>query len=315
VITGSIAYDYLMSFPGKIADQILPDKLEHISLSFLVDEMKKQQGGTAANIAYSLALMGEHPLLAGAVGQDFGPYRDFLEEAGVDTRGAVVFSDAFTASFFANTDQVGNQICSFYTGAMKHAEEVTLRSLGVSSEDLVIISPNDPDAMLMLAEECRELNIPFICDPGQQMARLNGENLKQFIQGSKLLVLNEYEHDLLLEKTGFNEDDIGALTDVRIVTLAEHGARIKTSKRTVEIPAATPDRILDPTGVGDGFRAGLMKGMINHFSWETTGRMGCLAATYVLETEGPQSHQYNLLQFADRYVRIYGESEELNTLL
>jgi len=314
IVTGSIAYDYLMTFPGKITDQILPDKLDHISLSFLVDTMKKQQGGTAANIAYSLALLGESPLLVGAVGQDFEPYRHFLEAAGVNTAGVVVFPEAFTASFFANTDQVGNQICSFYSGAMQFAGQVTLNASGVSAGDQVIISPNDPEAMLMLADECRKINVSFICDPGQQIARFNGDELRRFVDRTKLLILNEYEHDLFIKKTGLEDSDIHSLVDVLIVTLGEKGSRILMADQTIKIPIASPNVISDPTGVGDAFRSGLMKGMIHGFSWETAGRMGSLAAAYVIETEGPQSHRYDLGQFIHRYRQTFGACEEMDRL-
>ncbi|MBN1780454.1 carbohydrate kinase family protein [bacterium] len=315
VITGSIATDYLMTFPGQFTEHILPDKLDHISLSFLVDSMKKQQGGTAANIAYSLALLGEKPLLVGAVGRDFEDYRRFLTGAGVDTQGAIVFPEAFTASFFANTDQAGNQICSFYTGAMQYAKQVTLKSQGVALDDLVIVSPNDPEAMIMLAEECRSLTTKFICDPGQQIARFDGEQLKQLAQGSQILILNEYEYGLFLDKTGMGEQDLFGLCETLIVTLGEKGARICLPANTVDIPIARPETVLDPTGVGDAFRAGLMKGLIHRFTWETAGRMGSLAAAYVLETDGPQSHHYGLEQFIDRYVRTFGDSDEIAKLI
>ncbi|MBN2105433.1 carbohydrate kinase family protein [bacterium] len=314
VITGSIAYDYLMTFPGRITDQILPDKLDHISLSFLVDTMKKQQGGTGANIAYSLALLGEKPLLVGAAGQDFEPYRCFLDNAGVNTAGVVIFPEAFTASFFANTDQVGNQICSFYSGAMQFAGKVTLNASDVSSEDWVVISPNDPEAMLMLSDECRLMNVPFICDPGQQIARFSGDDLRRFIAQAKLLILNEYEYDLFLEKTGFQKSEILSVVEVLIITLGEKGAQIFYNDQIIEIPVARPKIISDPTGVGDAFRAGLIKGRCYGLSWETAGRMGSLAATYVLETEGPQSHHYDLGQFIDRYIQVFGESEGMDKL-
>lgn len=313
IITGSIAYDYLMTFPGRFRDHILPGKLDHISLSFLVDSMKRQQGGTAANIAYSLALLGETPLLVGAAGQDFSSYGEFLEINGVDTRGVHVVSDAFTASFFANTDSEGNQICSFYTGAMKYAKKCSLQSFAVPS-DLVIIAPNDPEAMIMLADECRNMKLFFICDPGQQIARFDGETLLKLTDRANILILNEYEKDLFFKKTGLNESRLLSIVEVFIVTLGEKGALIRTSECSYDIPAVKPDVILDPTGVGDAFRAGLMKGILKGFPWDISGRLGSLAAAYVLETEGPQSHHYHLDEFKNRFVKVFGESGAIRKL-
>jgi adenosine kinase len=313
IITGSIAYDYLMTFAGRFRDHILPDKLDHVSLSFLVDTMKRQQGGTAANIAYSLALLGETPLLVGSAGQDFQQYREFLENSGVDTSGVRTVSDAFTASFFANTDSEGNQICSFYTGAMKYAKENSLQSIATPS-DLVIIAPNDPDAMIMLADECRMLNLYFICDPGQQIARFDGEALCKLADQANILILNEYERDLFIKKTGMNEIRLLSMVDVIIVTLGKKGALIRTSEQDYEIPVVKPDVVRDPTGVGDAFRAGLMKGILKGFPWDICGRLGSLAAAYVLETEGPQSHRYHLDEFKNRYIKEFGDSEAIINL-
>jgi adenosine kinase len=313
IITGSIAYDYLMTFTGRFRDHILPDKLDHISLSFLVDSMKKQQGGTAANIAYSLALLGETPLLVGAAGQDFPLYREFLEISGVDTSGVRVVSDVFTASFFANTDSEGNQICSFYTGAMQYAKENSLQTIA-APPDLVIVAPNDPDAMIMLADECRKMKLFFICDPGQQIARFDGEALYKLADQANILILNEYERDLFFKKTELNEFKLLSMVDVFIVTLGEKGALIRTSGQAYEIPVVKPDIVRDPTGVGDAFRAGLMKGILKGFSWDICGRLGSLAAAYVLEKEGPQSHHYHLDEFKNRYVDEFGDSEAIKKL-
>jgi adenosine kinase len=315
IVTGSIAYDYLMSFPGRFADHFIEGKLDKISVSFLVDEMNKQQGGCAANIAYSLALLEEKPLLVGAVGKDFGPYRDMLESVGVDTSSTVEFKDLFTASFFANTDETCNQICSFYTGAMQHARDISLKSIRLQDQALAIISPNDPDAMRQYADECRELCIPFIYDPSQQIARLSGYDLRAGIKGSKVLIVNEYELEMFIKKTGIPESSLLNEAETVIVTLAEKGAEIRTQETTIAIPPGNPVQISDPTGVGDAFRSGLMKGMINGLSWETAGRMGTLAASYVIETEGPQSHKYDLKAFVERYKKAFGEADEVQTLI
>jgi len=304
-----------MSFPGKFSEHFIPEKLDKISVSFLVDTLNKRRGGCGANIAYSLALLEEQPLLVGAVGEDFGPYGLSLEKAGVDTSGIQQFDHVYTASFFANTDQDNNQICSFYTGAMQFAEKISLNDYHLKPDDLVIISPNDPKAMMMYTNECCHLEIPFIFDPSQQIARLTGKDLIQGSRGSKILVLNEYELEMFLKKTGFQELDLLTLTEVLVITMGDHGSVIKTRDKEIDIPVVKPKRVLDPTGVGDGFRAGMMKGIVHGFSWEVVGCMGSLAATYVLETEGPQKHHYTLQSFSQRYLETFGDSEEIRRLI
>lgn len=313
-ITGSIAYDYLMTFPGKFADHLIADKLDKISVSFLVDTMEKRQGGCASNIAYTLGLLGEKPLLVGSVGKDFSDFAAFLKQAGVDLDGVLVKDDVFTASFFANTDQDGNQICSFYTGAMQFAKEISLKDFGLGQDDLVIISPNDPEAMEKTAEECRQLNIPFIYDPSQQIARLDGPTLKASAKGAKILILNEYELEMFKQKTELSDSDLLRLAKNVIVTLAEAGTEIRTQEKVIKIPIAVPETIDDPTGVGDAFRAGLMKGLAAGFSWETAGRLGSLSAAYVLETKGGQGHSYTLTDFLSRFENEFGENAEIMSM-
>lgn len=315
IVTGSIAFDYLMSFPGRFSDHFLPDKLDRISVSFLVDSMKQQRGGVAANIAYNLALLGEHPLLLGAVGKDFGPYGKELEGVGVDTSGVREYPDEYTASCFINTDQVENQIVSFYTGAMRFAGDLHLINLGKGQIDLVIVCPNDPRAMMMYPAECRDLHIPYIYDPSQQIVSLSGEAMTDGSMGAKLIILNEYELEMLKKKTGLEDEELLGLSETVVVTLGEKGSVIHTREGSAEIPPAQPERVIDPTGVGDAYRAGLMKGMVYGMPWEISGRMGSLAATYVLETDGPQSHTYDLKGFIQRYCQIFGESERLRRLV
>lgn len=308
VLSGSIAFDYLMSFPGKFSDHFMPDKLDRISVSFLVDSLKKQKGGCAANIAYSLALLEESPLLLGAVGEDFSEYRGQLEEAGVNTAGAVEFSKTYTASFFANTDQSGNQISSFYTGAMQYAKALSVREwVSDPKESLVVVSPNDPEAMKKHTLECQDLGVPYIYDPSQQIVRLEGKTLKECADGAKILIFNEYELELFKKKTGLNEKDLLGLAETVIVTLGDQGSVIYTDKEKVEVPVARPDQINDPTGVGDAFRAGLIKGLILGLPWEDTGRIASMAAAYVLETDGPQNHHYSWEQFKERYHSVFSD--------
>jgi adenosine kinase len=308
VITGSIAYDYLMSFPGNFLDHIKPERIQKISLSFLVDEMVKNRGGCAPNIAYTLALLGERPQVMGTVGQDFKEYRVWLESNGVDTSTIKVIPDVFTASFFATTDENQNQIASFYTGAMAYARTLSFTEFK-QPVDLTIISPNDPEAMDKYPLECKELGIPYIYDPSQQIVRANPESLRKGVQGADILIVNDYEYELLKDRTSMTDEQIRqAVKRAVIITMGADGALIWADDR-VEIPAVTPKQILDPTGVGDAFRAGLIKGLALDLSWAATGRLGSLAATYVLETTSAQAHHYTLDEFVSRYESIFGEDE------
>jgi len=316
VVTGSIAYDYLMRFPGRFVEHILPDQLASLSLSFLVDEMRKQRGGCAANIAYNLALLSERPRLMGTVGRDFGEYREWLEAHGVDTSLTREEPDLFTASFFVNTDLDGNQIASFYTGAMARARDLSLRDLKVGEVDLVVISPNDPVAMVRYVEECRGMGIPYLYDPSQQIVRLSGEDLRAGVEGCDLLVVNEYEFELLQRRTGMSARDLQAApTRACVVTRGEEGSRIWAGGTVYDIPAVLPRRADDPTGVGDAYRAGLIKGMALGLPWDLTGRLGSLAATYALEQPGPQSHRYTLAEFVARFRSHFDDRGALDALL
>jgi len=304
VVTGSIAYDYLMSFPGKFTEHFLPEHMNRVSLSFLVDTMDKRRGGCAPNIAYTLALLGEKPQLMATAGEDFGEYRAWLEAAGVDTSLAKQIDGKFCASFFCSTDVDNNQIASFYTGAMADAGQLsfwTARDCG-----LAIISPNDPGAMVQYAEECRTLNIPFIFDPGQQCARMAGEELRDGVTGATMVIVNDYELELLRQKTGLDESDLLKLAKALIVTRGENGSSVLTRDGRVDVSAVTPDRIVDPTGVGDAFRGGLMKGMALRLPYEICARMGSVAATYALEHLGGQSHAYSWEEFKRRYEAHFG---------
>jgi len=316
IVTGSIAYDYLMTFPGRFAEYILPDQLDRLSLSFLVDEMRRQRGGCAANIAYNLALLGERPRVMATVGQDFGEYRQWLEQQGVDTSLIRDEPDLFTASFFGNTDQNGHQIASFYAGAMARARELSFHDLEADEIELAVISPNDPQAMAKYAAECQELGIPYLYDPSQQIVRLAGEELREGLEGCSLLVVNDYEFELLREKTGLSAAAIRHTPSrACVVTLGAEGARIWTKEGVYDVPAVPPRRAEDPTGIGDAFRAGLIKGLALGLSWDPAGRMGALAATYALEQIGPQSHRYTLPDFVTRFREHFDDDGALDVLL
>jgi adenosine kinase len=307
IVTGSIAFDYLMSFPGSFSEHLLPDHLAKVSLSFLVDSMDKRRGGCAPNIAYTLALLGERPRLMATAGQDFDQYRQWLDSAGVDTSLVRIIDGKFTASFFCSTDKDGNQIASFYTGAMAHAAELSFRA--VDACELAIVSPNDPAAMVQYADECRTLSIPYIFDPSQQVARLSAEDLREGLVGAYILICNDYEFEIIRQKTGMDEAELLRHTEAVVVTRGEKGASIITSARTFDIPAVPPRRIVDPTGVGDAFRAGFMKGLAMGAPLDICGRLGSVAATYVLEHLGGQSHAYTLEEFAERYKEQFGPLE------
>jgi len=307
VVTGSIAFDYLMSFPGKFTEHFLPEHMSRVSLSFLVDSMDKRRGGCAPNIAYTLALLGERPRLMGTAGQDFDDYRRWLESAGVDTSLVRNVDGKFTASFFCSTDVENNQIASFYTGAMAHAAELSFRD--ASDCTLAIISPNDPAAMVQYAEECRTIGVPFIWDPGQQCARMSGPELRDGVTGAYIVICNDYELELLRQKTSLDEAGIVAGSRALVVTRGEDGCSIYTKDGRVDVPAVPPTRIVDPTGVGDAFRSGFMKGLARNAPLDVCARLGAVAATYALEHLGGQSHAFTWTEFLARYEHHFGALE------
>jgi adenosine kinase len=309
VVTGSIAFDYLMSFPGKFTEHLLPEHMSRVSLSFLVDTMDKRRGGCAPNIAYTLALLGERPRLMATAGQDFGDYRHWLEAARVDTSLVKQVPDRFTASFFCSTDVDSNQIASFYTGAMANAGELSFRD--VPDCGLAIISPNDPGAMLQYAEECRVLGIPYLWDPGQQCARMSGDELKDGLMGATIVICNDYEFELIRQKTGLDEEAVLAHSGALVITRGENGCSILERHGAATVAAVPPHRIVDPTGVGDAFRGGFLKGMAQGASYTVCAQMGSVAATYALEHLGGQSHAFTWPEFLERYETHFGHSATL----
>ncbi len=305
VVTGSIAFDYLMSFPGKFTEQILPEHLNRLSVSFLVDTMEKRRGGCGPNIAYTLALLGERPLLMATAGEDFGEYRQWLEAAGIDTSLVRQIAGKFTASFFCSTDQANNQIASFYTGGMANAAELSFRT--VKACGLAIISPNDPAAMVQYAEECRTLGIRHIFDPGQQCSRMSGEELRDGAVGATVVICNDYEFELLRQKAGLSEAEILQRSEALVITRGEHGSWVYTpGGGRADIPAVKPHRLVDPTGIGDAFRGGLMKGMALGVPYDVCARLGSVAAAYALEHLGGTSHAYTWDEFKARYEQHFG---------
>lgn len=317
VVTGSIAYDYLMRFPGRFRDHLLAENLHKLSVSFLVDEMSRHWGGVAANIAYSLALLGQRPRLMGTVGKDFADYRAWLESAGVDTTPVIVIDKVFTASFFANTDMENNQIASFYGAAMAYAKDYSLADTVSGTPDYVVISPNDPTAMLKLADECQERGIPFMYDASQQVPRLDGESLRHSIERCHTLIVNEYEWEMISSKTGMTREDVLKHAKVLVVTLGKQGAEIYADGTRYFVPTfPVPDhQIADPTGVGDAFRAGILRGMALGWPWEVTGQTASLCAAYVLENVGTQTHLFTPQEFVARFRTVFDDNGVLDSLL
>lgn len=310
IITGSIATDYIMKYPGRFLEHILPEQGK-ISVSFLVEEKHMSRGGIGPNIAYTMALLGERPRLMGAVGQDFGEFRAWLEAQGIDTSLVVAYPGEFTATFTVITDTEQNQIAGFHAGAMSHGRELTYRGLDVREIDYTIISPHDPEGMLRNCAECRELGIKFIFDPSQQLARFNGEQILAGLRGAYAMTVNDYELEVLKQKTGLDEAGILEEVALLVVTRGADGASFIAKDRRVDVPVARPKAIVDPTGVGDAFRGGLLTGLVRGYPWEVTGRIGALAAAYCLEQVGTMNHRYTRAEFAARYRENFGDAKEL----
>ncbi len=314
LLTGSVAFDYLMTFPGYFSEHILPEKINQISLSFLVNTMEKRRGGTAPNIAYTLALLGERPMIFATVGEDFGEYRAWLDEKGVDTRWMVVVPGVNTASFFVNTDLAHNQIASFYPGAMAHSAQLSLSNLDFRP-DLVAISPSDPAAMARLVEECIEAGIPYLFDPSQQIVRLDADQLRRGVENAHFLFVNEYEFSLVQKKLDLTEEQIANMVKVLVVTLGDKGAKIISGGQVIEIPVVNTPQLVDPTGVGDAFRGGFLAGYSRGWTLDLCGRLGALAAVYCLEHIGSTSHAYSLADFVARFRQHFDDQQLLNSLL
>ncbi len=314
LLTGSVAYDYLMTFPGLFKEQILPERLASISLSFLVESMSRQRGGVAPNIAYTMALLGERPRVMATVGEDFEEYRAWLESKGVDTSLMMVVPGLFTASFFATTDRANAQIASFYPGAMDHAGTQSIKELP-SKPDLVLVSPNEPRAMTKFAAECRELGIPYLYDPSQQVLRLEGHELARDMEGAYFLFCNDYEYGLISKKTGWNLEQILKRVEVVVVTRGKDGATLYTNGEEHHIPTVPERKVVDPTGVGDAFRGGFLAGYARGFDWKLCGQIGSLAAVYCLEQQGTQNHYYTPAEFVARFREHFDDEGKLDQIL
>ncbi len=316
IVTGSLAYDYIMNFPGRFSDHILPDKVHMLTVSFLVDSMKRLRGGTAGNIAYNLALLGENPHLVSAAGQDFGEYKKALMAVGVQPGHVHEVPNEFTASCFINTDQVNNQIVAFYPGAASHAKELSLEGVGLGKDDWVLISPTDPDSMMRHTGECKRLGAKYIFDPGKQTPRLTREQILGGIDGCAALVGNDYEFGLMARTTQLSEQQLIDAAPLTVVTRGEAGSRIYVKGQApLEIPIAKISAVVDPTGAGDAYLAGLAFGLARALPHAVTGRVASLAAAYCIEHKGCQEHRFDAAGFATRYVENFGASAELTKVM
>src|SRR5262245_19931256 len=309
-----------MTFPGKFTEHLIPDRMSRLSVSFLVDEMRRVPGGCGPNIAYGLALLGERPVLLATAGSDAAEYRERLAGEGVDVSGLRLEDDLFTASFFVSTDQDQNQLASFYTGAMARARELPLESLDPSTIAFVVISPNDPPAMAAHAAACRRYGIPFLYDPSQQVTRLSGEEMTEGFRGAAVLIVNDYEFGILGHKTGLSQEALAAAVPILIVTHGPDGSTIHARNadgktETHAIPAARVEgEAVDPTGVGDMYRAGLLRGRRIGAPWPVAGRIGSINAVFGLEALGPQPPRFTPGAFLERYRRNFGDTPELARL-
>ncbi|HVQ99412.1 MAG TPA: carbohydrate kinase family protein [Mycobacterium sp.] len=310
-VTGSIATDNLMRFPGRFSEQLLADHLQKVSLSFLVDDLDIRRGGVAGNIAFAIGVLGGDAVLVGAVGDDFGEYREWLQGHGVNTDNVLVSSTAHTARFVCTTDVDMAQIASFYPGAMSEARNIKLADVvsAVGKPDLVIIGANDPDAMFLHTEECRELGLAFAADPSQQLARLSGDEIRKLIDGATYLFTNDYEWDLLLSKTGWTEADVLAQVDLRVTTLGAKGVDIvDPDGNTIHVEVVPETSQTDPTGVGDAFRAGFLTGRSAGLNLERSAQLGSLVAVLVLESTGTQEWNWDRDAAVSRLAGAYGDA-------
>jgi adenosine kinase len=307
-VTGSIATDHLMTFPGKFTDQLVADKLDKVALSFLVDELQIRRGGVAANIAFGLACLGLRPLLIGSVGPDFAEYRSWLEGHGVDTSGVHESVLRHTARFVATTDLVGNQIASFYPGAMSEDVQIELAQL-TDRCDLVLIGATDPEAMLSFTGQCRKLGLPFAADTSWQLARVEGPDVHELVDGAAYLFSNEYEAALIEQKTGWTPDDVVRHVGTRVTTLGADGARIdRTGEPAIEVPGIADAQMAEPTGAGDAFRSGFLAAVAWGLSLERAAQLGNLLAVHALETVGTQEYDLKSGPLVDRLAAAYGDA-------
>ncbi|KKU82620.1 MAG: Adenosine kinase [Microgenomates group bacterium GW2011_GWA2_47_8] len=304
IVTGSLGYDYIMDFPGRFADRIMPDKIHKLSLSFLVDKLTKQFGGVAGNIAYTLKLLGAEPVILACAGNDFTPYKKHLMKHQISTSEIKEYKDESCSLYSVVTDQDDNQIGSYFVGVMKHAKDLRLPD----NTNFVIIAPTDPRAMVKYVKECQSRKLPYLYDPAFQIATFSAEELKEGIEGAAILIGNDYEIALIEDRIGISHEKLLAMTPVVITTLGAKGSIIETTKEAIHVKPAKPKNTSDPTGAGDAYRAGFLAGYLRKFDLATCGQMGSVAAVYTVETYGTQTHTFTKKEFIARYKNNYGQT-------
>lgn len=310
VVTGSMGFDYIMDFPGKFSDRIMPDKIHQLSLSFLVDKLSKQYGGTAGNIAFSLKLLNTEPTILAVAGNDFAPYQTFLQKHNIETSNIKIVDDISTGSYFVITDKEDNQIGSFFAGAIKYADSLSV--LNFPKNDLVIIAPNDPNAMKKYVKECKENSIKYLYDPAFQIENFSNEELLSAIVGAEIFIGNDYEIALVEKKLGISHTELLSKCKVIITTLGSKGSVIESEGKNIQIGCAKVLNVVDPTGAGDAYRSGFVSGLVRKYPLMVCGQMGAVAAAYAVENYGTVNHNYSPADFITRFKENFGEEISLD---
>jgi adenosine kinase len=304
-VSGSLAFDRIMDFPGRFVDHILPEKIHILNVCFMVNGLTERFGGTAGNIAYNLALLQESPYILATAGRDFGPYREWLEQLGLPLMGIKEIPQEFTAGAYITTDLSDNQITGFNPGAMKYASEYRFDGLDPAAA-LAIVAPGSLEDMLAYTRIYKDRGVRYIFDPGQSIPAWSGDDLREMTSGSQALIVNDYELEMFRQKTGIEVPDLLALTPVLITTRGEQGSLLQTNGSSEEIPAVAARQVLDPTGAGDAYRAGLLKGLALGLDWDEAARMGAVLASFSVEQQGTQEHRLEIKEFWDRYAETFG---------
>ncbi|MDO8747026.1 MAG: carbohydrate kinase family protein [Thermodesulfovibrionales bacterium] len=305
-ISGSMAYDRIMDFPGRFSDHILPDKIHILNVCFTVNGMTEKFGGTAGNVAYSLSLLNEMPVILATIGKDYANYFEWLKKNNISLEGIKIIDEEFTAGAYITTDRADNQITGFNPGAMKYQSGYKFNSAS-PRDSIALIAPGNLQDMAEYARECKKKSIRYICDPGQSLTAWEKESLKEWIEGSTMLISNDYELEMVMKMTGMNKKELLLLTKTIITTLGEKGSLISTGESDIQITPAKVSDVVDPTGAGDAFRAGLLKGIAMGKDLETGAKMGAVAAVYAIEKYGTQEHRYTYEEFNERYRSNFGE--------
>jgi adenosine kinase len=305
-ISGSLAYDRIMNFPGKFSDYILPDKIHVLNVCFNVDGMVEKFGGTAGNIAYTLSLLHEKPFIIATIGKDYQNYFHWMKENHIVLEGIKIIQEEFTAGAYITTDKSDNQITGFNPGAMKHPSEYRFESTE-PEESICLIAPGNLQDMIEYGALCRDKKIPYICDPGQSLSLWEGKKMQEWLDGSFMLISNDYELEMIMKMTGIDRDGILRLTQTIITTLGEKGSLLTSAQGVVYIPAAQTEEVADPTGAGDAYRAGLLKGIVEGRDIQTSAKMGAIAAVYAVEKYGTQEHRFTYEDYSDRFSKNFGK--------